>query len=77
MIGIFTPIKTINIDLNDYRLLLVDTGENLHGYLVNQCDMYNSVMTYLSKNRDFSSVQTDFPAKVAFSTHYDDKDSTY
>ena len=55
----------------------MDTGENLHGYLVNQCDMYNSVMTYLSKNRDFSSFQTDFPAKVAFSTHYDDKDSTY
>ena len=39
---------------------------SLHGYLVNYGGLYNSVVIYLSKSRDFSSFQANLPAELTF-----------
>ena len=39
---------------------------SLHGYLVNYGGLYNSVVTYLLKNCDFSSFQVNLPSELTF-----------
>ena len=39
---------------------------SLHGYLVNFGGLYNSVVTYLLKNCDFSSFQVNLPSELTF-----------
>ena len=41
-------------------------GTTLHGYLVNYGGLYNSVFSYLSKNRGFSSFQGNLPPELTF-----------
>ena len=41
-------------------------GMSLHGYLVNYGGLYNSVFSYLSRNRGFSSFQENLPLQLTF-----------
>ena len=41
-------------------------GTSLDGYLVNCGGLYNSVFSYLSKNRGFSSFQGNLPPELTF-----------
>ena len=46
-------------------------GTIFHGNLVNYGGMYNSVVTYLLKNHDFSSFQVNLPPELTFCTPQD------
>ena len=60
----FPPITAIKVYLDDYELIQVDSGDNLHSYLVNNWVMYKSIVTYLSKYRDCSSFQVKLSPKM-------------
>ena len=60
----FPPIRAIKVYLDDYELIQVDSGDNLHSYLVNNWVMYKSIVTYLSKYRDCSSFQANLSPKM-------------